>query len=131
MSRMNLGEQIIDELGRRGRRGMYFSFDAYKRLHIVTNQDQLKNFLTSERFEDAPYASDVTEIVDYLHKATASITQEDVIFLFALALIGKFDHALDGLVFYYFFYIGLRRKPPRRIIRWPWSQTSSLTSTAK
>jgi hypothetical protein len=128
---MTLGEQIIDELGRRGRRGMYFSYEGYNRLRRAENETQLRDFFASERFEDAPCAGSIVEIVDYLHRATSTVTSEDMMFLIALAMIGKLDHALQGLPVYYFYYMALRRKPLRRVIRWPWSKGSTTSQAAK
>ena len=45
---MTLGEELIAELARRGRRGMYFNFAGYQALRAVDSLEAMRQFLVDQ-----------------------------------------------------------------------------------
>lgn len=89
-----LGQQVIGELGRRGQRGMYFTYREYVELRGVADADGLKAFLDRVGYVGIPTTTSVRELVDILHGVEAEL-QNSAVFRssgFAMLLL-----ALGGL----------------------------------
>lgn len=65
---MTAGKQIIVELGKRGLRGYFFTYDQYQELKKLTDFNDLKKKIALFGYQSVVNANDAKEIVNILQK---------------------------------------------------------------
>ena len=65
---MKAGKQIIVEIGKRGLRGYFFTYDQYQELKSVADFNDAKNKIALFGYQSAINANNAKEIVDIIQK---------------------------------------------------------------
>jgi hypothetical protein len=106
---MNLGNQIVTELGRRGLVGQFFDYAGYQQLRLVESGDGLRQFLQQRDYQSVPQIETATEAADYLIAVDHKLEREETPWFLAAMLTGIAVPFVD-----LFFWAGLLILRPSR-----------------
>jgi hypothetical protein len=96
---MNLGNQIVAELGGRGLVGQFFDYAGYKMLRGVENCNDLSRFLRQCDYQSPPRLKTPSEAVDYLVAVNRKMDREETPWFFVALFAGLFT-PFAGLFFW-------------------------------
>ncbi len=68
---MTLGEELINELSRRGLRGRYFSYTQYRQLRGIESAEALQQFVDASGIRDINASEGVAAIAERLQASEA------------------------------------------------------------
>jgi hypothetical protein len=85
---MSLGSQLIEELSRRRKLGMYFDFVGYRELRKVSTAADLHSFLSSRGYRNFPQTINVSLIADRLAETSSEHSRKNILVWLALDPLG-------------------------------------------
>jgi hypothetical protein len=112
---MNLGNQIVIELGRRGLVGQFFDYTGYQQLKLVENGDGLRQLLQQCDYQSVPQLETATEAADYLIAVDRKLEREEAPWFLAAMLTGLVAPCVDLFFWAGLLILQLNRKSRKRL----------------
>lgn len=82
---MTSGYKLIKDLGRKGLRGYYFTYEQYRELAKVKDFDDVKSKVVEYGYPEVKNAENIQDVIPLL-KASNSMTKEEKGCLFSMIL---------------------------------------------
>jgi hypothetical protein len=112
---MNLGNEIVTELGGRGLVGRFFDYAGYQKLRLVEKSDDLRGFLQQCDYRSVPRLETASEAVDYLVAVDRKMEREETPWFLAAMLTGLVGPFVDVFFWAGLLILKLNRRSRKRL----------------
>ena len=112
---MNLGNQIVAELGRRGLVGQFFDFAGYQMLRQCESNDDLRQLLLQFNYQSPPRLESASEAVDYLVSVNIKMEREQAPWTWAAIATGLVAPIVDLFFWFGALILRLNRRSRKRL----------------